>query len=56
MVAFKRYNKMGVIGKRFIVVINNVTAIHINYFTSVVENNELGLADVVTNNRRQQEK
>jgi hypothetical protein len=46
MVAFQRYNKMGVIGKRFIVVINNVTAIHINYFTSVVENNELGLADV----------
>jgi hypothetical protein len=46
MVAFKRYNKTGVIGKRFIVVINNVTAIHINYFTSVVEDNELSFADV----------
>jgi hypothetical protein len=37
---------MGVIGKRFIVVINNVTAIHINYFTSVVKDNELSFADV----------
>jgi hypothetical protein len=46
MVAFKRYNKVGVIGKRFIIVIYNLTSIHINIFSSVVKDNELGLADI----------
>ncbi len=46
MVSFKGNNKMGVIGKRFIVVINYVKTIQINIFTSVVEDNELCLANV----------
>ncbi len=37
MVTFKRNNKMGVIGKRFIVVVNYVKTIQINIFPSVVE-------------------
>ncbi len=46
MVTFKRNNKMGVIGKRIIVVVNYVKTIQINIFPSIVEDNELSLADV----------
>ncbi len=46
MITFEGNDKMGVIGKRFIIVINDVKTIQIYIFASVVENNELCLANV----------
>ncbi len=46
MVAFKGDNKKGVNGKRFIIIIQELSVIHINAFALVVEDNILSFANV----------